>query len=460
MAGTDQLESPRPLLAFDGFVLDLARGVLTAEAREVVLRPKTTAVLAHLLAHAGEIVSRDALLTAVWGDVAVSDDSLTQCVSEIRRALGTTQAGMLQTHARRGYVMATRLRPVAPAADPSARLTPGAGPNAAMPPGSEAALQAGSRPRSRLAWAALVVAGFALVAGGLGLVFSATTWIGANRLPEPVAPSVVASAEPSPWEEARRLLAEGRNAQQGNGTYEERLRASLPLFLRALAVEPRLVEAASEAVFVHTNLRTTGASRDPELDLREAERLAALAMAARPEASLSLAAQAAVLRQQRRFAEAMVFYERAGADPIRVVDRANAGIMHLMLGDAEAALPPLRAALQESPLHQFSAGWRVLLGLAKLMTGQPSEAADDFLTSTALSFPTEERLFYRLVALNAAGRLAEAQALDANLRQRDLALLVRPLRALGMSDEPAYRARFETAVLAPLHRMGWAEIGR
>jgi tetratricopeptide (TPR) repeat protein len=190
--------------------------------------------------------------------------------------------------------------------------------------------------------------------------------------------------------------------------------------------------------------------------LGEAERLAALAMATRPEAPLSLAAQAAVLRQQRRFAEAIVFYDRAG----RVVDRANAGIMHLMLGDAESAQPPLRAALQESPLHQFSAGWRVYLGLAKLMTGRPDEAADDFLTSTALSFPTEERLFYRLVALQGAGRLAEAQALETNLRQRDLALLARPLRALGMSDEAAYRARFETAVLAPLHRMGWAEIGR
>ncbi|SFJ76561.1 Transcriptional regulatory protein, C terminal [Bosea sp. OK403] len=456
--GTDQLETPRRLLAFDGFILDLTRGVLTAEAREVVLRPKTTAVLAHLLAHAGEIVSRETLLTVVWGDVAVSDDSLTQCVSEIRRALGTAQAEMLQTHARRGYVMATRLRPVAPAADPSALPIPGAGPNGAMPPGSEAAMQATARPRSRMVWAALVMGGFALVVGGLGLVFSATTWISANRLPAPAAPSVV--AEPSSWDEGQRLVLEGRIAQQGGGTYEERLRASLPLFLRALAVEPRLAEAASEAAFVHTNLRTNGSSRDPELDLREAERLAALAMAAMPEASLSLSSQAAVLRQQRRFAEAIVFYERAGANPVRVVDRANVGIMHLMLGDAESAQPPLRAALLESPLHRFAATWRVYLGLAKLMTGHPDEAADDFLTSTGLNLPTEERLFYRLVALHGAGRLAEAQALDTNLRQRDLALLARPLRALGMSDEAAYRTRFERAVLAPLHRMGWVQIGR
>lgn len=443
------MEAPRPLVAFDGFILDLTRGVLTGEAREVVLRPKTSAVLAHLLAHAGQVVSRDALLTAVWGDVAVSDDSLTQCVSEIRRALGTVKAGMLQTHARRGYVMATRPRPVAPAADPATPLASGA----ATRPGAEAPMPAGKLLRNRLAWAGLVV-------GGLALALFAGAWIGADGVPDPAAPAVVASAEPSSWVRAQRLLEDGRIAQQGDGTYDERLRASRPLFLRALAVEPRMAEAAAELALVHANLRSNGTSRDPEQDLREAERFAALAMAARPEAPMSLAAQAAVLRQQRRFAEAMVFYERAGASPGRFVDRANVGIMHLMLGAAEAAQPPLRAALLERPRHQFAASWQVFLGLAKLMTGQPDQAADDFLVSSGVYFPTEERLLYRLVALHAAGRLAEAEALDANLRQRDPALLARPLRALGMSDEAAYRARFETAVLAPLHRIGWVGVGR
>src|SRR4051812_32832906 len=59
---------PPSMFAFDGFTFDLTRGVLTAEAREIVLRPKTAAVLEHLLTHAGHVVSRDALLTAVWGN--------------------------------------------------------------------------------------------------------------------------------------------------------------------------------------------------------------------------------------------------------------------------------------------------------------------------------------------------------------------------------------------------------
>lgn len=442
MVVADQSPPHLPSLTFEGFTFDPARGVLTAEAREVVLRPKTTAVLAHLLAHAGELVSRDALLTAVWGDVAITDDSLTQCISEIRRALGPTGAGLLRTHARRGYMMATRSRPVVPAANPAPPLSPGSAADVLKP--------ASNMLRSRVAWVALAV-------GACALMLSTAVLMGMVRAPDPsAAPAAVEPGDLSPWAQARQLLAEGRLAQQGVEPFPERLRASLPLFLRALEVDPGLADAAAEAAFVHVNLRNYNASQDPAQDLREAERLAALALAARPDATMALAAQAAVLRQQRRFAEALAFYERAG----RVVDRANIGLMHLMLGDAEAAMPWLRAALQERPLHEFAASWQVFLGLARLMLGQPDLAANDFLPSGVSTFPVEERLLYRLVALRQSGRPDEAEALEADLRGRDPALFARPLRATGLSDEAAYRARFASAVLEPLRRMGWSEVGR
>ena len=133
--------------------------------------------------------------------------------------------------------------------------------------------------------------------------------------------------------------------------------------------------------------------------------------------------------------------------------------MHLMLGDPEAAQPPLRGVLLEGPRHEHSGSWRGYLGLAKLQAGQPVEAAGDFLTSSGANFPVEERLLYRLVALHAAGRLAEAQTLDADLRQRHPPPLLRPLRAFGLSDDARYRARFEMAVLAPLRRINWLEPG-
>lgn len=103
-----------------------------------------------------------------------------------------------------------------------------------------------------------------------------------------------------------------------------------------------------------------------------------------------------------------------------------------MLGAAEAADPPPHSALLESS-RRFAASWRAFRGLAKLMTWGADPAADDFLVSTRACFPTEERLLYRLVALHAAGRLAEADALDASLRQRDPEHLAQPPRALGLS---------------------------
>lgn len=67
------------------------------------LRPQSFRVLDHLADRAGEIVSKDDLFTAVWPDTAVTDDSLTQCIGEIRRALGDDERRVLETIHRMGF---------------------------------------------------------------------------------------------------------------------------------------------------------------------------------------------------------------------------------------------------------------------------------------------------------------------------------------------------------------------
>jgi len=71
----------------------------------VRLEPKAVAVLAHLAAHAGEVVTREALLDAVWPDVVVTDASLTRCVSQLRQALGddARDASLIETIPKVGY---------------------------------------------------------------------------------------------------------------------------------------------------------------------------------------------------------------------------------------------------------------------------------------------------------------------------------------------------------------------
>src|SRR5689334_21714602 len=91
---------------FASFALDPARGRLTDPAgRDIFLRPKSAEVLRHLIEHAGQVVSRNALMAAVWPNVFVTDDSITQCITEIRRALGEDGARLLRTLPRRGYLL-------------------------------------------------------------------------------------------------------------------------------------------------------------------------------------------------------------------------------------------------------------------------------------------------------------------------------------------------------------------
>jgi TolB-like protein/DNA-binding winged helix-turn-helix (wHTH) protein/Tfp pilus assembly protein PilF len=90
-------------LGFDQYVLDLERGCLLAGNEEVSLRPKTFQVLRYLVSNAGRLVSKDELIGAVWTTVAVTDDSLFQCIAEIRRALHDNDQRLIRTVQRRGY---------------------------------------------------------------------------------------------------------------------------------------------------------------------------------------------------------------------------------------------------------------------------------------------------------------------------------------------------------------------
>jgi TolB-like protein/DNA-binding winged helix-turn-helix (wHTH) protein len=91
---------------FEAYTLDLRRGCLRKVDREIDLRPKSFEVLRHLVENAGRLVSKDELVKIVWPDVIVTDESLTQCVSEVRRALGDGEQRLIKTVPRRGYLFA------------------------------------------------------------------------------------------------------------------------------------------------------------------------------------------------------------------------------------------------------------------------------------------------------------------------------------------------------------------
>lgn len=152
---------------FDAETLELRKG-----GRSVALRPQPLRILGELLARPGEVVSREELKQALWGeDTFVDfDQGLNHAVRELRAALGDVADAprFIQTLQRRGYRL---IGPVETVVSPAASL-PATSPSTDTkggPPGvSTAAVIPATSIRRRI-WAVIIVAGILAAAGAVYL---------------------------------------------------------------------------------------------------------------------------------------------------------------------------------------------------------------------------------------------------------------------------------------------------
>lgn len=89
---------------FGHFTLDLDRGALRADGEDVSLRPQSFEVLRILVENHGRLVTKEQLHAEVWGGVAVTDDSLTHCLIDIRKAISDSDKKIIRTVPRRGFI--------------------------------------------------------------------------------------------------------------------------------------------------------------------------------------------------------------------------------------------------------------------------------------------------------------------------------------------------------------------
>lgn len=164
-----------------GHVLDLGSDELRdARGHVVELRPQVFQVLRFLALNAGRVVSKDELHAAVWSGLVVTDDSLVQAVSDLRRALGEAGPRAIRTVPRRGYCLVADA--VAPSAEPAA-----------------------PRPQpQRRWWLALAGLLLTLAVGGawMRLAAPADPWIPATAQPMPDRPSIAVLAFRDPGGDA------------------------------------------------------------------------------------------------------------------------------------------------------------------------------------------------------------------------------------------------------------------
>ncbi len=195
-------------LRFDRFTLDLMRGSLRIGDQEIDLRPKTFEVLRYLARNAGRLVPKQELAEAVWPNVYVSDNSLAQCIRELRDKLGDDEHRLIKTVHRRGYLLDAAVMTAGPQR-PLAEIT-AAGeaplvPTADVPVGNGAGgggLPAGSRPRVTrvFQWRVVGVATAVLILVALAsvsLLPRATMPIGDSGQ-QPAKLSTTAAVAPSP----------------------------------------------------------------------------------------------------------------------------------------------------------------------------------------------------------------------------------------------------------------------
>ena len=94
-----------PQFRFDAYRLDVRNEQLWCGAQPLRLTTKAFRVLQYLVEHAGQLVTKEVLFAAVWPELVVSEGVLTNCIGELRKALGDAAQvpRFIATVHRRGY---------------------------------------------------------------------------------------------------------------------------------------------------------------------------------------------------------------------------------------------------------------------------------------------------------------------------------------------------------------------
>jgi non-specific serine/threonine protein kinase len=126
------MDAARPLLRwrFASATFDEASLVLSVDGHPVELERRPLRLLALLLEHAGEIVTKDEIMDTLWPDREVSEASLTNCMTRLRQGLGELGRTAIRTVHGYGYrfaapVHAEATAPAPLAAPPPPPMAPG-----------------------------------------------------------------------------------------------------------------------------------------------------------------------------------------------------------------------------------------------------------------------------------------------------------------------------------------------
>lgn len=93
--------------SYHGAVVNMGKGTITRNGREIVLTKNEMLIFQLLLDHQGEIVTRDALITALWDNSEfIGDNTLSVNVSRLRGKLAELELpDAIETRKKQGYIL-------------------------------------------------------------------------------------------------------------------------------------------------------------------------------------------------------------------------------------------------------------------------------------------------------------------------------------------------------------------
>ncbi len=388
----------RDEIHFDGWTLDRPTGELARGSQRVRLQAQPQQILEALLASPGELVTREQLIALLWPRGVVDFDlSLNSAVRRLRLALGddADSPRYIETIPRRGYRYVGPVEPGATARAPRSRW--------------------GQAAAALLLLAGSVAAG-SLVRTDSGSREPAATVARVDVRAEELfvrADHFMNRRQPGDLDRARKNLLDAlaidpRFARawaglagvywlatvEGQVAPDQGLRQVREAALRALALDPQLVEAHLR---LSNYLCRTGRTREAQEHLAEASRL-------EPGNPLVLSMMAGIAASDGHLDRAIDLQQRAlQADPLSLVDRSNL-VAYLLLAERldEARMEIVRLMELDADAPNLDSHRARLL----MMDGRFDEALE-----LAATMPEgAERRLAEAIAHHRIGNRVEAEA--------------------------------------------------
>jgi DNA-binding winged helix-turn-helix (wHTH) protein len=97
--------SPHGVLAFEGYLIDRRRWLITHRGELIPLQRKAFDLLLYLLDHRDQVIAKETLMGALWSNLVIEESNVTQQIFLLRRALSKHESGIkiIETIPGRGY---------------------------------------------------------------------------------------------------------------------------------------------------------------------------------------------------------------------------------------------------------------------------------------------------------------------------------------------------------------------